>query len=306
MKNIFAFLLLLISLCAYSNGIPDGSTWSYIERTFLRDKIMFKEGDTIIDNKDYAKIKLLQKVVPFLPYNDDYYVVESEFFIRYDNDSMFYLSDSSEVLLWTFRANINDTLNFGVRQSGFGCDSSTHIITGKGKMLVNNDSLQWIDIKPLSFTGFGYNETRIFEHLGPVYDNWFLPEGILCENLTAVPEFPYYNVLCCGNALLGSYPYVDKECSKEFIVTNVNDIDEIQIKYFPNPASQYVYIETNNTNAYECQIFDVVGNEVSSSVLVDGNLTKIDLNNLGNGYHLLKITDSKKNLTSTKKLFIYK
>jgi hypothetical protein len=78
---------------------------------------------------------------------------------------------------------------------------------------------------------------------------------------------------CMDN--VGSYPL------------SVNSENEISIEIFPNPTSDFIYLNSaNNLLDYNVNVYDIFGKIVVNNLR---NINKIDLGNLPNGQYLINI-----------------
>lgn len=93
---------------------------------------------------------------------------------------------------------------------------------------------------------------------------------------------------------------------KRYIFSEINlfvsdfQINTLDFKIYPNPANEYLKINTSYYGSFMIQIFDVMGRNIFSKS-VDANET-IDISNIPNGTYLVTIK-TKENI-NTKKLII--
>lgn len=71
-----------------------------------------------------------------------------------------------------------------------------------------------------------------------------------------------------------------------------------KISIYPNPTSDVINIQTNNTTDFNIEIYDVVGKQIGSYK----NQKSIDISNLTSGMYLIKIIDLENNLESSHKI----
>lgn len=64
----------------------------------------------------------------------------------------------------------------------------------------------------------------------------------------------------------------------------------IQIRVFPNPASEFVIVETDTPSEVQAKLFDLYGRLLQQQTL-NGQQAQIDLGNLPAGAYLLSIQD---------------
>lgn len=84
------------------------------------------------------------------------------------------------------------------------------------------------------------------------------------------------------------------------------DIKDRSIDIYPNPASSFIVVYNyGNEQGRNAELFDLGGRAVKRQAVV--NLaTRIDVNNLGNGLYVLKITDATGKIIRTEKIIIQK
>jgi len=80
----------------------------------------------------------------------------------------------------------------------------------------------------------------------------------------------------------------------------VNDNIASNFKVYPNPASDFVTIETNNVEISAVKIYDILGKNVLKQNELTNN--RLDVSNLRNGIYFLKIESNGNSIT--KKLII--
>ena len=88
------------------------------------------------------------------------------------------------------------------------------------------------------------------------------------------------------------------------IITSVenNEINKLDIKAYPNPTSDYVYIR-NNSPIREVQLFDINGKLIYSNSN-QNELVKIDLMNVNTGTYIVRVVDN--NSVKTTKINVVK
>lgn len=74
----------------------------------------------------------------------------------------------------------------------------------------------------------------------------------------------------------------------------------LDFKIYPNPASDIITIESNNTELTSIAVYDILGKEVLSQKELKNN--RIDVSNLNNGVYFLKINANRNSIT--KKIII--
>ena len=188
-NNLIILLLLLVvsyNLKAQTEFAPVGAEWYYNYNNFWNVGYVkiTSESDTIIDNVFCKKLVKSIHVYDYVSYNEKKGVFGYEYLTQI-NDSVMIYSDGEFKKLYDFSAEIGDTLLI----PGLGhYEEFTHgtaVVTGKGFMEFEGESLRYIDLKHLEDTPWqfscyhnydnGYNTARICEKIGNI-SGYLLPE----------------------------------------------------------------------------------------------------------------------------------
>lgn len=93
----------------------------------------------------------------------------------------------------------------------------------------------------------------------------------------------------------------DQEIRLDFLVTtnatelSTNDVLASNLKIYPNPAQDYIQIDTNNINVSSVEMFSLVGQKViSGKKLIN---SKLNISSLNRGIYLLKVNTENGSLT---------
>jgi hypothetical protein len=82
------------------------------------------------------------------------------------------------------------------------------------------------------------------------------------------------------------------DTAMRMVPTGIDDLTgHYDIKIYPNPASEKLYISALNVEVDEVQIFDVQGKLLLKSG-VDGNKITVDISGLSSGLYMVRITSS--------------
>ena len=81
---------------------------------------------------------------------------------------------------------------------------------------------------------------------------------------------------------------VDEDCDGEDLVLSTYEIGNAKIDIFPNPATEFIFIEVEGQLDYIISLIDMSGKRIMSG----SNLTTIDLTNVVKGAYLLSIEDN--------------
>jgi len=98
------------------------------------------------------------------------------------------------------------------------------------------------------------------------------------------------NIVCNPSCYSDRLNGLSVRCIKDSISTKIIKVNNIdRIKIFPNPASNYVNIVINDMNNIEMQLYNIDGEVVIQTKLLNGN-NKFDISSLSNGIYEIKIT----------------
>jgi hypothetical protein len=86
-------------------------------------------------------------------------------------------------------------------------------------------------------------------------------------------------------------------CGGGFSGTKTSPKTNPQLNIYPNPASDFITIGYDLKGSAGYEIFDILGNEVSSGSLTGSGKDIISITNLSNGLYFLKVSDSKSNIS---------
>jgi len=79
---------------------------------------------------------------------------------------------------------------------------------------------------------------------------------------------------------------VDENCDgTDLKVTGVTELDDNHIRVYPNPVSDFLYIDASSTSDYTVQVFNAVGQKI----LEGKNLKEIQLKERGKGIYLVNV-----------------
>ena len=188
-NNLIILLLLLVvsyNLKAQTEFAPVGAEWYYNYNNFWNVGYVkiTSESDTIIDNVFCKKLVKSIHVYDYVSYNEKKGVFGYEYLTQI-NDSVMIYSDGEFKKLYDFSAEIGDTLLIPELGHYEEFTHGTAVVTGKGFMEFEGESLRYIDLKHLEDTPWqfscyhnydnGYNTARICEKIGNI-SGYLLPE----------------------------------------------------------------------------------------------------------------------------------
>jgi hypothetical protein len=205
-------------------------------------------------------------------------------------DSLYYNNDNSwssfcfasnwnrneDLLLYNFNANIGDTIVYPF------LDSLSIFITSIDSILIqtnyrkkfNYNISSWGNSSSCSHFGVGYNYV---EGIGDISTGLFSLYISYFENAESLNCFEDNQVTFSNNGgcvTTGLKEYVDK-----------NDL-----KIYPNPTSNKLYVELEHPTRTKVSLFDITGKEVYSTIINQATST-IDVSSFKSGLYLVKVVN---------------
>jgi hypothetical protein len=77
----------------------------------------------------------------------------------------------------------------------------------------------------------------------------------------------------------------------------IENSEQTDIKFYPNPASDKIYVDRNTENEIEVSISDLLGQEVASLTTSKEKKTEIDISDLKEGIYFLRIRSGTQSIT---------
>tara|TARA_R110001592_G_scaffold354888_2_gene654912 strand:- start:10417 stop:11769 length:1353 start_codon:yes stop_codon:yes gene_type:complete len=146
-------------------------------------------------------------------------------------------------------------------------------------------------------TGSGVGEWTINDGTGGliVDDKMFVfgPVQGLMYTVTGVMDYSFNN-----------FKLLPRDINDVQISTSVEEINNIKVNVYPNPASTFVAFELSKNN-FEVQLFDITGKTVKS-VNALGNKLRVSTSELNNGVYFYSIYTNDGSLITTNKFVVNK
>jgi uncharacterized delta-60 repeat protein len=118
--------------------------------------------------------------------------------------------------------------------------------------------------------------------------NTFNPAGLV--DSTVVVSYTYTGGNSCSTTIIDTATVV--------VCTGVNNLSNVLVRVFPNPTSQYLFIENLPAENCTVEIFDVVGNRVIQKQLQNASKTEtIPVMNLAQGQYILTVNGTNSRFT---------
>lgn len=159
-------------------------------------------------------------------------------------------------------------------------------------------------IKEEGFVTFTINLDNVFTDVDDddltfiaVSSNTDVVSVSVSENTLTVTEAGTGNAYITVNANDGKGGTIDDEFAVIVNVsTSIADIDELNIKIYPNPTSGFIHFESENTEIENIQIYDLTGKLIITKTGFENK--EIDLSGISSGVYLVKINTNKKSFTT--------
>jgi len=87
---------------------------------------------------------------------------------------------------------------------------------------------------------------------------------------------------------------------EEIILSNPEFENEKAVSIFPNPSKDYMNVSISNSEFKSIEIFNILGEKITTYQLNNTSLTKVDISNLNSGVYVLKIQDTSDKITLKK------
>ncbi|MCB9360721.1 MAG: T9SS type A sorting domain-containing protein [Flavobacteriales bacterium] len=146
-------------------------------------------------------------------------------------------------------------------------------------------------------TGSGIGEWTINDGSGALIidDKMFAfgPVQGLMYTVTGVIDYSYNN-----------FKLLPRDMNDVQISTSIEEINNISVAVYPNPASTFVVFELNDNN-FEVQLFDITGKTVKSVNSI-GNRLNVSTADLNNGIYFYSIYTNDGSLITTNKFVVNK
>lgn len=194
---------------------------------------------------------------------------------------------------YTFYTSLFKNSPYDSNYQGNLDETTINIVKGAVQTVVFDNMDSWFLLDYLPQADFDYSMTDFeveFTNHSENADSYFWDFG---DGATSTEENPSHiyeesgiytvqlTVEKCGES-----DTIEQEV--EVASLAVSDLNHERIKIYPNPASDYLYLDIQEI-PLKVNIFDGAGNRTSSSVELTSNGLKIDLRSLNSGLYVLKL-----------------
>lgn len=259
----------------------NGATWYYKYGEGLEAQSAGYEkleviGDTVVNNIDYRIINRIRV------FSTGVEQVLNNLYLRYnsENDQVFRFSDSTEYLLYDFSVEVGDTIIVEVI-NGLGEVSYCNLLVDSIRIELFSDSIQ----RRVQYC----TETQNFQ---------FRFAGRIVEGIgSEVFLFPVDELACdagCADNLRcfsdSKVKITSPNIGCDELITNTDLIikQKNELKVFPNPAQDLLYIESMNP-MLSVTILDLNGSDIIKKSVYSELITSLDIQSLDSGIYIIRI-----------------
>jgi hypothetical protein len=296
MKKVLLLFCLSISLKTFAQQTfaPPGAVWHFDWWSFYAGEIGFEviryQQDTIIFGKQCQKLSRTLYDFPFGGFGSSVHdtVLFPDIFIYQDGDTVFWLSDSSFVVLYNFAAQPGNEWVTERFDSAAICDtvSTIHVDT-VGVDTINGVALKWMAVHTLWGSPTGSNG-RIYERLGSLQH--FLPPMFLFCDSSFIVDGGGYSFHCYEDSSFSLYNASINDC--EYLLTvGVNENAHGSFaSIIPNPGIDEVMIKSSSGKISGFSVYDNIGRKVFQINSSTGESWKYNIQNLEAGIYFFEVT----------------
>lgn len=267
-----------------SNPVWHYDYWGVAEGGFIR---IAQNGDTLVAGKQCQRLVSEQHTFYVAGPNGGYFHVETmlpDRFTYMENDTVYYWDNGNFSILCDFTATTGDSWLIQSGTEMFMCnDSSYTIVESTGTVNLGSEvANSWVLRDSVGGT-FGLSGP-INSHFGAM-GNYLFPTGRNCDPGVIVDFYAYSFCSFQDDSL--DYNPSGEDCEYMLTHLGVDNHAAGRISIYPNPASEWVLVETG----WEEGSFDVLttsGQVITSGKLDQGNLF-MNTGNFSNGLYLVSL-----------------
>lgn len=254
---------------------PIGAEWNYHSIVELYGGVyttvkFSSVGDSIINDNTFRIIRF-----------DEEYTIprvkKNELLIRQVEEKVYYLMNDSLFLLYDFSAEIGDTLVLRNPEHVFesipSLTSSKFIIEDTFIYEIEGVSRRAQKIYSLGGSELG---SVIVEGIGAIEDGWWLPTYAYIDGLATVNYLK-----CYSDDVVGQLTFSELPC----LYSATEELSYINLRLYPNPFSDFVYVENNTNEILYFDIYNIVGKKIIHGML-DAGLNHLSMDQQGGLFYL--------------------
>jgi len=293
---------LIISIWIFFNKInaqvvfcPRGAEWHYLFNLAFSSS-QFNEsvkyiGDSI-DGVDTLKILSHRRF--FIECNN---IAPAKTLIKQNGDTVFFknkLTQNTWQILYNFAALPGDSWNTFILLSDSSIANFSYVVTSVQQVTTNGFNLKTLNVNAnMGVYTVSLNISERYGSSGFLF-NYRDYDAAWCD-----ADF-FAGRLCYQDSSFGIKQFSSMPC--DYSTAAYAGLEEKKInnsiKLYPNPAKDFLNVESNLIGETQIDFIDIYGGEVKRVKLEQNN--KIDLNNLSQGIYMLFILKNNETLYKTK------
>jgi len=251
------------------------------------------EKDTTINSETYSKIV----------YNAIDDSISRIFYLTKDSVNVYYWRHSNKRVLFKTKANTNDTIlidcflsnhTYPYQDTVIAINVVINKITYQKSNALKNDSLKLFEYRILNFTGIPFSSpVGTFSEVLINTNNDFNRDLLVLTQQLGIPSGGDY--LRCFNSMNYNYKSIFAPIKISCDFSNVGIYELIKkndLSIYPNPNNGLFTLSFNDITLRQVNIFDVLGNLVSTFVSVEKEI-HINLRDKANGIYFVNVLSDK-------------
>ena len=283
MRKVFLILVFFyISLFAYSQKewAPVGARWFNSMHSMTSPDQWYSKIEVL---KDTTINGLLCKALlkegnycDFLP---------NQVYIYQEGEKIFYFNKSLDTLNLLYDFTKLPGESWVLKYStNFSKDSIRIKVDSIKNEVFNFDTLRVMYITQIPFSTFTNIsfavKRKIVEKIGAL--DYFFPESGTCDPIVG-------ELRCYSDNVIGEYE-TGAAISCDFVSSDINQIEMISPKIFPNPSSGIFYIQSSFPDIFSIDIYNVLGeNLISTCESNENGLITINLSSQPRGLYFIRL-----------------
>lgn len=280
MKFLHLSFILFLSFHGFSQNMDwanVGTTWHYDYTSFgIEGFTTYEvEKDTTINGKLCSKITIVNEYSEF---GDPGYTSQGDPFFTYVEDSVIFFTTQNQFdTLMNLSASPSDSWTL-TNQS---CTEDRFVeVLDTGRSTINGCESKWIEY---SYQGFSTVVDTFYSYYGSV-KHAFAYFDYCQEN--AIDEPVSINLRCYDD---GNCIYLNGTPDCESLRVESEMLESGEIKLYPNPASDIIFIELPNSTKSNEANYQII--DFSGKIVLEGGLigTNVDVSELDSGVYFLRI-----------------